>query len=74
MSQVNFIDFISWFILGFNLYSYYLICNKNKLGFIFGIIGCVLGISVFLTTMNIPLIIMNVCFLILNLKGYLQWT
>jgi hypothetical protein len=73
MELKQFIEYISWLVLIVNLYSYYLIGNRNKFGFVFGILGCILGISVFLMTSNVPLTLMYICFLILNIKGYLQW-
>lgn len=62
---------LDWVVMLLNLYSYYLLSNKNKLGFLLGSVGCIAGIILFIS--NIPLIIMYICFLILNIKGYIQW-
>lgn len=64
---------LDWAVMLINLYSYYLIGNRNKLGFLLGFIGCIAGILLGIFMPSIPLIIMYICFLILNIKGYLQW-
>jgi hypothetical protein len=64
---------IDWIILIFNLYAYYLIGKKNKLGFIIGTLGSILGIILFIIIPSIPMIIMNAAFLVLNIINYIKW-
>lgn len=64
---------LDWLVMILNLYAYYLIGNKNKNGFIIGLIGCILGFIVFMYSFNLPMIIMYVMFGILNLKSYIKW-
>jgi len=55
-----------------SLYSYYLICNKKKIGFIIGLIGSIIGI-IFFINISTSLIIMYISFSILNIIGYKNW-
>lgn len=69
------LDYADWGVLILNIYSYYLIGNRNKHGFALGLVGCVLSIILFSTIMwSVPLIVMNICFGILNTRNYLKWT
>lgn len=38
---------MDWILMILNLYSYYLIGNKKSIGFILGLIACILGIMLF---------------------------
>ncbi len=65
---------LDWGVMLLNLYSYYLIGNKNKFGFILGVVGCILGLVMFtLISFSLPMTIMYVCFAILNLINYIKW-
>ena len=65
---------LDWLTMLLNLYSYYLIGNKKKFGFMLGIIGCVVGLLMFtLITFSIPMILMYICFGILNYINYRKW-
>lgn len=65
---------LDWGVMLLNLYSYYLIGNKKKFGFILGIVGCIAGLLMFtLITSSIPMILMYICFGILNVINYLKW-
>lgn len=67
-------EILGWFIMFLNLYSYYLVGNKNKLGFIIGGIGSVLGIIMFSALMlSISMIVMYLSFSILNTLNYFKW-
>jgi len=55
-----------------SLYSYYLIGNKQKFGFVIGLIGSIIGVVFFLNT-SISLLIMYISFGILNIRGYFKW-
>lgn len=64
---------MDWLVMIFSLYSYYLIGNKNKYGFIVGLVGCLIGIVFFFTT-SMSMTIMYVAFSILNILGYIKWS
>ena len=65
---------LDWVVMLLNLYSYYLIGNKKKFGFILGVIGCIAGLLMFiLMTVSIPMILMYICFGILNIINYKKW-
>lgn len=70
MKDVYYLD---WLLMILNLYSYYLIGNKNKYGFLLGSVGCILGISLFIYIFNTPMIIMYVIFGVLNILNYIKW-
>ena len=71
MKQLYYLD---WLLMLLNLYSYYLIGNKNKVGFILGLIGCVLGVGLFtIFVFSLPMLIMYSVFGILNVTNYLKW-
>jgi len=68
------LKYADWIVVALNIYSYYLIGNQNKIGFILGIIGCILGIVLFSTILfSAPMIIMNGLFGVLNLINYVKW-
>ena len=54
-----------------NLYAYFLISNKKRIGFILGTIGSLLGIILFYKMYS--LVIMYAVFSVLNIRGYLKW-
>lgn len=62
---------MDWVLMILNLYSYYLIGNRKSIGFILGLISCILGVILFYNMMS--MIIMYICFGILNVKGFYQW-
>lgn len=62
---------MDWILMILNLYSYYLIGNKKSIGFILGLIACILGIMLFYNM--ISMIIMYILFGLLNIKGFYQW-
>lgn len=66
---------LDWSLMILNLYSYYLIGNKCKIGFVLGLLGCLIGVLVFsLYTFSIPMIIMYVTFGILNITNFIKWS
>lgn len=66
--------YLDWLVMVLNLYSYYLIGNKKRLGFILGIIGCIIGIFLFtMLSESIPMVIMYLCFGVLNYLNYEKW-
>lgn len=62
---------MDWLITISSLLSYYLISEQKKIGFIVGGISCIIGILYFYDT--ISLLIMYLCFGVLNIKGYIKW-
>lgn len=64
-------QFMDWILMILNLYSYFLIGNRKSIGFILGLISCILGVILFYNMMS--MIIMYICFGILNVKGFYQW-
>jgi hypothetical protein len=65
---------IGWVLTALNLYSYFLVGNQNKIGFIVGGIGCILGIIMFsIIVLSIPMIVMYISFGILNTLNYFKW-
>lgn len=67
--------YLDWVVSILNLYSYYLIGNHKKIGFILGFIGCIAGIILFaFKVFSLPLFIMYICFSILNLLNYYKWS
>lgn len=62
---------MDWILMALNLYSYYLIGNRKSIGFILGLISCILGIVLFYNMTS--MIIMYICFGLLNIKGFYQW-
>lgn len=65
---------IDWAIMILNLYSYYLIGCKKKIGFLLGIIGSIIGLLLFsLAIFSIPMIIMYLSFAVLNYINYKKW-
>ncbi len=65
---------IDWAIMILNLYSYYLIGCKKKIGFLLGIIGSIIGLLLFsLVIFSIPMIIMYLSFAALNYINYKKW-
>lgn len=65
---------IDWAIMILNLYSYYLIGCKKKIGFLLGIIGSIIGLLLFsLVIFSIPMIIMYLSFAVLNYINYKKW-
>ena len=66
--------YLDWVLMALNLYAYILIGNKNKLGFLLGGVGCILGIVLFgLTIVSVPLVIMYIAFGALNVINYMKW-
>lgn len=51
----------------------YLVGNKNPAGFVFGLLANISWISFALLTGSIPIISANIVFLVLNVRGYLNW-
>ena len=67
--------FLDWGLMLLNLYSYYIIGLKKKLGFILGFIGCILGIILFtFLQFSFPMIIMYIFFGYLNINNYIKWS
>jgi hypothetical protein len=64
-------EILNWSIMILNLVSYYLIGLKKRYAFILGLVGCVAAIVVFYN--NLPLLLMYICFGILNIKNFIQW-
>lgn len=65
---------LDWLLTVMNLYSYYLIGDKRKVGFVLGSIACVFAIIVFsLLAFNIPMLIMYLVFGILNIINFIKW-
>lgn len=62
---------MDWVLMILNLYSYYLIGNRKSIGFILGLIACILGIILFYNM--ISMIVMYIFFGFLNIKGFYQW-
>ena len=63
--------YLDWIVMILNLYSYYLIGNKKKSGFLLGGIGCILGVVLFINSS--AMIIMYSCFGVLNVNNYRKW-
>lgn len=71
MSELYYLD---WILMILNLYSYFLIGNKNKLGFLLGIFGCFIGLILFtILIFNFPMLIMYCAFGTLNAINYIKW-
>ena len=65
---------LDYLLLVMNLYSYYLIGCKKKLGFLLGVIGSIIGLILFsFIIKSIPMIIMYLSFAILNFVNYIKW-
>ena len=62
---------IDWTIMILNLYSYYLIGCKKRIGFLLGIIGSIIGLILFsIVIMSIPMLRMYLSYSILNYINY----
>lgn len=56
--------------LGGNIF----IAKKNRIGWILWLIGNVVWITVnFIGTMNIPMVLMYVVYMIINIVGFIKW-
>jgi hypothetical protein len=72
--MINNFYYLDWGVMLLNLYSYYLIGNKKQIGFILGLIGCIVSIFLFsYFIISIPMLIMYICFGILNYINYKKW-
>lgn len=65
----NFYD-LDWIIMIMNLYFYYLICIKNKYGFLIRELGCLIGIIFAFLSFNTPILLINSSFAYLNIINY----
>lgn len=67
--------YLDWVLMILNLYSYLLIGNKKRIGFLLGGIGCLIGLILFSTLVyNLPLLIMYISFGVLNILNYIKWS
>lgn len=56
--------------LGGNIF----IAKKNRMGWLIWLIGNVVWIAVnFIGTMNIPMVLMYVVYMIINIVGFIKW-
>lgn len=56
--------------LGGNIF----IAKKNRIGWILWLIGNIVWIAVnFIGTMNIPMVLMYVVYMIINIVGFIKW-
>lgn len=66
--------YIDWVIAILNIYAYYLIGNKNKYGFILGLVGSIFSCVIFgFIFKSTPLLLMNLTFGCLNIINYIKW-
>lgn len=65
---------LDWIGMALSLYSVYLLGNKNKKGFIVYIIANIIWMALGIFFMSsVGLLIGNIAFLLINIRGYLQW-
>jgi hypothetical protein len=64
---------LDWIGMIVSFYGTYLITKRDRIGFIYCIMGCISGGTVSYLT-NIPsYILYNMIFLVINIKGYWNW-
>ena len=52
----------------------YLLGEKNRWGFVVGMVGCLCWIMMGVLVNSIPQIIANIIFFIINLRGWIKWS
>ena len=67
------LEILNWLVMILSLLSYYLIGNKKSIGFILGFLGSIGGLIYFIIIYNLPLLIMYICFAIINARNYFKW-
>lgn len=64
---------LDWGAMIFSLMALYLIGRRNRLGFLSFIVANVCWVSIGYLTMSFAIIVGNLIFLVLNLRGYWSW-
>ena len=64
---------LDWMAMSFSLLALYLIGRKNRLGFLSFITANACWIFIGWLTMSGAIMVGNVVFLVLNLRGYWNW-
>ena len=64
---------IDWVAMLFTIFAVYLLGNKNRKGFVFMMVANFFWVALGLLLQNLPIIIANSCFFIMNLRGFLKW-
>ena len=64
---------IDWLAMSLSLLFIYFIGNKNKYGFIFGVLSCFAWIFVNYLASIWPGILLNILLIILHTRGYIKW-
>ena len=65
---------IDWLLFILVLIHLWLLGNKNKLAFAFGILGCVCGIVFGIMIESIASVVMNFTFGLLHLRAFIKWS
>jgi len=64
---------LDWGAMIFSLLALYLIGRRNRVGFLSFIAANVCWVSIGWLTMSLAIMVGNVIFLLLNLRGYRNW-
>jgi len=64
---------LDWGAMIFSLLALYLIGRRNRVGFLSFIAANVCWVSIGWLTMSLAIMVGNIIFLILNLRGYRNW-
>jgi nicotinamide riboside transporter PnuC len=64
---------LDWGAMIFSLLALYLIGRRNRVGFLSFIAANVCWVSIGWLTMSVAIVVGNIVFLILNLRGYRNW-
>jgi len=65
---------VDWFAMAFTLCAIYLLGDKKRAGFVVMICGNSCWIAVGYLSSSLAMMIANVVFLAMNLRGYLRWS
>ena len=64
---------LDWIGMSMSLYGTYLITKRDRIGFVYCIMGCIAGGAVSYLT-NVPsYVVSNMIFFAMNIKGYIDW-
>ena len=65
---------IDWLLFILVLVHLWLLGNKNKLAFVFGILGCACGVAFGIMIESIASVIMNFTFGLLHFRALIKWS
>lgn len=64
---------LDWIGMSMSFYGTYLITNRDRIGFVYCLMGCIAGATVSYLS-NVPsYVLCNAIFFMINIKGFMDW-